>query len=147
MEVILREEIRALGKAGDVVKVSPGYGRNFLLPKKLAVLADPKNLKELEHNKRAVQARMAKLKVQAAELGAKLGAVEVTIKREAGEEDKLFGAVTAKDILEALRKENFVIEKRQLYLESPIKQLGLFEVPVKLHPEVTTTVKVWVVKM
>lgn len=146
MEVILREEIRALGKAGEVVKVAPGYARNFLLPQGLAVIADPKNLKELEHHKRAVETRQTKLKAEAETLAKKIGSLDITIKHDAGEEDKLFGSVTAKDIWEALRKEKIPVERRQIYLASPIKQLGVYEVPVKLHAAVTATLKVSVVK-
>lgn len=146
MEVILREEIKALGKAGEVVKVRPGFARNFLLPKGLAVKADTQNLKELEHHKRVVASRQSKLKKEMEVLAGQIAGLTLTIKKEAGEEDKLFGAVTAKDIWEALRKEKIPVEKKQVQLESPIKQLGETTVGVKLHADVTATLKVLVVK-
>ncbi len=146
MQVILQEDVAKLGKAGDVVNVREGFGRNFLLPQKKAVLADPKNMKQLEHQKRVVTAKQAKVRAAAEEAAKKLASVSVTIGREAGEEDKLFGSVTVKDIADALRAEGHVFDRHAIALESPIKQLGIFDVPVKLHAEVTATVKVWVVK-
>lgn len=147
MQVILREEVKSLGKAGEVVKVKDGYARNFLFPQGKAVQADPKNLKALEHHQKAATARQAKLKKQAEELAQKLSQVSLTIRRQAaGEEEKIFGAVTTKDIADALRQENLIVDKKGIELAAPIKQLGIFEVPVKLHPEVKATVKVWVVK-
>lgn len=146
MEVILKEDIQSLGKAGDIVKVKDGYARNFLLPRGVAVVAEKGNVKELEHHKRAVAARQAKLKMQAEALAARLAGLSLTLSREAGEEDKLFGSVTNKDIAEALRRENIVIDRRHIALPNPIRQIGVFEVPVHLHSEVTATLKVWVVK-
>jgi len=145
MQVILQEDVASLGKAGEVVKVRDGYGRNFLLPKGKAVLADPKNLKMLEHQKRVVAAKEAKRKSSAEDLAAKIGSLSLTISREAGEAEKLFGSVTTKDIAEALRREGYNIDRRDINLDEPIKQLGIFDVPVRLHPEVIGTVKVWVV--
>ena len=145
MQVILQEDVASLGKAGEVVRVRDGYGRNFLLPKGKAVLADPKNLKMLEHQKRVVAAKEAKRKTSAEELAAKIGSLSLTINREAGEAEKLFGSVTTKDIAEALRREGYNIDRRDINLDEPIKQLGIFDVPIRLHPEVTGTVKVWVV--
>ena len=146
MQLILQEDIGTLGRAGDIVNVRDGYGRNFLLPKKKAVLADPKNVKELEHQKRAVASKQIKAKKAAEELAAKFSSVSLTIARDAGEEDKLFGSVTVKDIAEALRNEGYTIDRYAIELKTPIKQIGIFEVPVRLHSEVTATVKVWVVK-
>lgn len=146
MQVILQEDIQSLGKAGDVVKVKDGYGRNYLIPQKKAVLADLKNLKMLEHQKRVVTAKITKIKRQADELAKRIAAAAITIARNAGEEGKLFGSVTAKDIVDALRKEGFNIDKRQVTLPEPIHQLGTFDVEVKLHSEVNCTVKIWVVK-
>lgn len=146
MQVILQEDIQKLGKAGDVVNVRDGYGRNFLLPKKKAIIAQPNNLKQLEHQKKVVAALQLKRKKEAEVLSGKIAALSITIGREAGEEDKLFGSVTTKDVSEALRNEGFIVDRHDLVLEAPIKQLGIFEIPIKLHPEVTGTVKVWVVK-
>lgn len=146
MEVILQEDIVSLGKAGDIVKVRDGYARNFLFPRKKAVEADPKNLNQLEHHKKAIAARQLKVKKGAEELSKKISALSITISREAGEEDKLFGSVTTKDIADALRNEGVVIDRHNIQIEQPIKQLGIFDVVVKLHSEVAGTVKVWVVK-
>ena len=146
MQVILKEDIQSLGKAGDIVNVREGYGRNYLLPKKKAILAAPNNLKQLEHQKKIVEALQLKRKRTAEELSKKLAALSLTISRDAGDEDKLFGSVTTKDISEALRNEGFIIDRHDIHLEAPIKKLGIFDVPAKLHPEVTATVKVWVVK-
>ena len=146
MQVILQEDVRNVGKAGEVVDVREGFGRNYLLPKKKAVVADPGNLKVLEHQKRVVAAHQQKLKKGAEELAKKLSGVSLTIGREAGEEDKIFGSVTNKDIAEALRVEGFSIDRHDIELAAPLKQLGIFDIPVKLHQEVAATVKVWVVK-
>lgn len=146
MEVILKEDIKSVGKAGEVIKVSPGFARNFLLPQGKAALANPQNLKELEHHKRAIQAKQEKLKKQAVQLAEKISALSLTIKKEAGEEEKLFGSVTNKELAEALQKEGIAIDRRQIQLEDPIKTIGVFDVPVRLHSEVTTHLKVWVVK-
>lgn len=146
IEVILREDIKSVGKAGDIVKVSPGFARNFLLPQGKAVKADTGNVKELEHHKRAVQARQSKLKKQSEELAGRIAILSLTIKKEAGEGDKLFGSVTTKDIADALRVEKILIDKRNVELTQPIKQLGIYEVSLKLHAEVTANVKVLVVK-
>lgn len=146
MQVILQEDVAKLGKAGDVVNVREGYGRNFLLPQKKAVVADSGNIKQLEHQKRVVTAKQAKARSVAEALAGKMNAVSLTISREAGEEDKIFGSVTVKDIAEALRAEGHVVDRYAIALENPIKQLGIFEIGVRLHPEVTATVKLWVVK-
>ncbi|MDP2600171.1 MAG: 50S ribosomal protein L9 [Deltaproteobacteria bacterium] len=146
MEVILKEDIKSIGKAGEVVKVKPGFARNYLFPQGKAVAAGEGNLKELEHHKRAVQARQSKLKKGAEELAASLAGLSITVKKEAGEGDKLFGSVTTKDIADALRREKITVDKRSIELKEPIKQLGIFEVPVRLHAEVTASLKVLVVK-
>jgi len=144
--VILTVDIQSLGRAGEIVDVREGYGRNFLLPQKKAVLADPKNLKMMEHQKRVVASKQEKIKRQAKELLDKLASTSVTISREAGEDDKLFGSVTTKDIADSLRREGFEIDRHYIHLDHPIKSLGVFEVPVKLHAEVAGNIKVWVVK-
>lgn len=146
MQVILQEDVVKLGKAGEVVNVKEGFGRNFLLPTRKAVLADPKNLKQLEHQKRVAGAKQAKLKKAMDELAQKIGTLSLTIGREAGEEDKLFGSVTTKDIFDALRAEGIAVERHSIDLAEPIKQLGIFDVSVKLPAGVMATVKVWVVK-
>lgn len=153
MEVILQEDVPNLGKAGEVVKVRDGYGRNFLLLRKKAVLADTQNLKMLEHHKRVVAAKQEKLKAAAAELSKKIAKIKLSFAREAGEVidegeglEKLFGSVTAKDIAEAIRNEGVIVDRRDIQLQSPIKQLGEHDVPVRLHAEVIGTIKVIVVR-
>ncbi len=146
MQVILQTDIPSLGKAGDVVTVKEGYARNFLIPKKMAVLADPKNLRMLEHQKRVAAAKQIKLKRQAEEIAGRLNSTTITIARDTAEEEKLFGSVTAKDIAEALRKEGIVVDRHAIQLENPIKNIGIYDVHIKLHPEVIGTIKVWVVK-
>jgi len=145
MKVILRETVSNLGTAGDVVDVKPGYGRNYLLPKKMAVLATTGNIRQIEHEKRVALAQQAKLKASATELAKRLAAVELTIARRVGEQDKLFGSVTAIDIAEQLEPMNLGVERRQIHLEEPIKSIGTFEVPVRLHHDVTQVIKVNVV--
>jgi len=146
MQVILQEDVHNLGNAGDIVIVRDGYGRNFLLPKKKAIAADPKNVKQLEHNKRVVAAKQQKVKHKAEELAEKMKELSITIAREAGEEDKLFGAVTSRDICDALRNEGYVLDRHDIHLEAPIKQIGIFDINIRLHAGVTGVVKVWVVK-
>lgn len=146
MQVILQEDVPNLGRAGDIVKVRDGYGRNFLLPKDKAIVADPKNVKQLEHNKKLVASKQSKMKGDAEKLAEKLKELSITISREAGEEDKIFGSVTTKDIADALRGEGYIIDRHDIKLEAPIKQIGIFDVGVRLHTEVNGTLKIWVVK-
>jgi large subunit ribosomal protein L9 len=144
MKVFLKEDVKNLGKIGDVVNVAEGYARNFLLPKKVAVEANPKNLKEFEHNKRIIQERAAKIKDASKATADKLSALTLTIRAKAGEEDKLFGSVTTMDIAEAFKAEGFEIDKKKILLAEPIKRLGEYTVEVKIHSEVNATVKVQV---
>ena len=146
MEVILREDIEKLGSRGEVVKVADGYARNFLLPKRLAVVANESNKKIVEQERSAYVRREAKLVDEAQDLSKLLTGVSVTIAQKAGEADQLFGSVTSKDIAEALEVQNFTIDRRKIHLEEPIKQLGEFKVPVKLHKDVTAEITVVVVK-
>jgi large subunit ribosomal protein L9 len=146
MEVILREDIDNLGNRGDLVKVAPGYARNFLLPKRLAVEATDSNRKIVEQERQAHLRKEAKLQGEAADLAKLLDGVSVIIKQKAGENDQLFGSVTAKDVADALAAKNFTIDRRKIQLEDPIKQLGEFKVPVKLHKDVTAEITVMVVR-
>ncbi len=146
MEVILREDIERLGSRGQVVKVADGYARNFLLPKRLAVAATDANRKIVEQERQAHLRRDAKQKSEAEDLSKLINGVTVTIAQKAGENDQLFGSVTAKDVAEALAVKNFTIDRRKVQLEEPIKQLGEFKVPVRLHKDVTAEVTVQVVK-
>jgi large subunit ribosomal protein L9 len=145
MKVILREDVPNLGKVGDVVEVRAGYGRNYLIPQDKAVLATAGNVRKIEHDKRVALAAQAKKKAGATEIAKRLAQVEITIKRRVGEQDKLFGSVTAIDIMEQLEPMDLGIERRQINLEEPIKELGTFEVPVRIHSEVTQAVKIHVV--
>ena len=146
MKLILREDVETLGKVGDVVDVAGGYGRNYLLPRGLAVKASTKNLKEQEHQKKLIQARLARQKKDAEEVAGSLDSVSCTISRKTGEDEKLYGSVTSRDIEEALKEEGVSIDRKRILLEEPIKKLGVYTVPVKLHTEVTGNIKVWVVK-
>ncbi len=142
MKLILREDVENLGKGGEVVDVKPGYGRNFLLPRGLAVAANTKNLREIEHQKSVAAAKAAKLKASAQAVAKRLADTPVTLKRKAGEQDKLYGSVTAMDIAEALAARGVQIDRRSIDLSEPIKTVGDFEVPVKLHHDVIGKVKV-----
>ena len=145
MEVILREDIEKLGHRGEVVKVAPGYARNFLLPKKLAVAATSANKKIVEQERDAYLRREAKAKGEAEDLGRMLSSVVITITQRAGEEGHLFGSVTAKDIADALERQNYTIDRRKIQLDDPIKNTGEYKVPVRLHREVTAEIAVNVV--
>ena len=146
MEVILREDIEKLGNRGQVVKVASGYARNFLLPNRMAVAATDSNKKIVEQERQAHLRREAKDQSEAADLGKLLESVSVTIAQKAGENDQLFGSVTAKDIAEAIEKQGYTIERRKIQLDEPIKTLGDHTVPVRLHRDVTTNITVHVVK-
>ena len=146
MKVILREDVENLGKIGDVIEVAGGYGRNYLLPRGLAVKASTKNLKEQEHQKKLIRARMDRQRKDAQELAGRLDSVSCTIARKTGEEEKLYGSVTSRDIEEALKEEGVSIDRKRILLDEPIKKLGVYTVPVKLHADVTGNIKVWVVK-
>jgi large subunit ribosomal protein L9 len=142
MEVILREDIEKLGHRGEIVKVAPGYARNFLLPKKLAVQANASNKKIVEQERDAYLRREAKAKNEAEDLGKMLANVTITITQRAGEEGHLFGSVTSKDIADGLERQNYTIDRRKIQLDEPIKNVGEYKVPVRLHREVTAEVTV-----
>jgi len=146
MEVILREEIESLGTRGEVVKVKQGYARNFLLPRRLAVPATEANKKIVEQERQSWLKKEAKVAAEATELAKLLSPVVLTFKQRAGENDHLFGSVTAKDIADALAAQKFEIDRKKIQLSDPIRQLGEYKVPVKLHREVTTEVTVKVEK-
>ena len=146
MEVILREDVPQLGQRGDLVKVKPGYARNYLIPRKLAMLATAGARKQVVDMKAANARKDAREKSGAESLAAQLGELTLTISAKAGEQDQLFGSVTTMDIAAALEKEGITLDKRQISIEEPIKTLGIYTVPVKLAPEVTATLKVWVVR-
>ena len=145
MQVILREDVPNLGKGGDLVSVRPGYGRNFLIPQGKAVLATRKNVNQLEHEKRLIAARNAKLLKDAQSIAERLAAVELTVQRQAGEGDKLFGSVTTRDIESALADKGVAIDRKRIVLDEPIKTVGMFTIDIRLAKDVVGKVKLWVV--
>jgi large subunit ribosomal protein L9 len=142
MKLILREDVTNLGEMGAIVNVAPGYARNFLLPKNLAVQANTRNIKVLEHTKRIIEERVKKLKITASQLAEKLSSQIVTLTAKAGEEGKLFGSITNKDIAEALEAKGFTVDKKRIILENPIKRVGEHQVKIKIHPEIYAEIKV-----
>jgi large subunit ribosomal protein L9 len=146
MEVILRETVENLGRRGEIVKVADGYARNYLLPRKLALLATEGNKRHVERERKIVEARESEEKGQAEAIAARLSTVEISIARRVGETDALYGSVTSADIAEYLKVKGFEIDRRKLILPEPIKTLGTHDVPLKLHREVTVPLKVNVVK-
>ena len=146
MEVILKEDVAKLGSRGDVVKVAEGYGRNYLLPRKLAIVADEGNKAVIVQMKAASVRRSAKEKTQAEELAKQFDGTSVSFTRKSGENDQLFGSVTSGDINDALTKKGFNLDKRQIQLHEPLKTVGEFTVPVKLHKDVTAHLKVVIEK-
>jgi large subunit ribosomal protein L9 len=144
MEVILKEDVNKLGHRGDVVKVADGYGRNFLLPGKLAIEANAANKAVVEQMKASSVRKSAKEKTEAEALATQLAAVELVFERKVGENDHLFGSVTSGDIAQQLESKGFTIDRRKISLEEPLKQIGEYHVPVKLHREVTSHLKVTV---
>jgi large subunit ribosomal protein L9 len=146
MKVILKENIDTLGHIGDIVKVAPGYARNYLIPKGLAVEATEKNAKALEHVKRQMAYKKNKLLEQVRNLAARIEALTLTLAHQAGEEGKLFGAVTNMELAEQLKVQGIEIDRKKIALAEPIKHVGEFTATVKLHPEVSATLKVTVTR-
>ena len=142
MKVILREDIDNLGKSGELVTVKDGFGRNYLLPRKLAVLASEQNMRQLQHEQAVQSARSAKLRAGAEEQAKKVSAVAVTLRRKVGEQDKLFGSVTALDIAEALAAAGQKVDRRHIHLPEPIKTIGKHTVELRLHRDVTAKINV-----
>ena len=142
MKVILTKDMENLGKAGALVDVKPGYGRNYLLPNGIAVAATAKNIRQLEHEKSGILARASKHRSNMDAQAKRLATVELKFARKVGEQDKLFGSVTSKDIHEQLASQGYELDRKQIHLPEPLKVLGSHEVEVKLHPEVTAKVKV-----
>jgi large subunit ribosomal protein L9 len=140
------EDVTKLGTMGEMVQVKDGFARNYLIPRRLAVVANPQNVKSLEHQKALVSQKRNRIKREAEKLAAKIESASCTIAKPVGEEDKLFGAVTSRDIEESLNEEGIVVDRKKVLLEEPIKSLGIYKVPIKLHPEVTANLKIWVVK-
>lgn len=146
MEVILKEDVAKLGSRGDVIKVAEGYGRNFLLPKKLAIEATPANRAVIEQMKASAVRRQAREKGDAENLGKQLAGVELGFTRKSGEHDQLFGSVTSADIARELEHKGFSIDRRKIQLDEPLKAIGDFSVPIKLHKDVVVPVKVTIQK-
>jgi len=146
MDILLLQDIEALGKTGEVVKVKPGYARNYLIPQGLATLASAAHKRVLAERLQQEIVQDKKRKRQAEDLASHYSDLSCTITVQAGEDDKLFGSVSSRDIAEALQQSDLTIDHKQVVLEEPIKQLGVYSVPVRLHSEVEVSVKVWVVK-
>ena len=146
MEVILREHVDNLGRRGDVVKVTPGYARNYLLPRKLALAVTENNKRQIEREKKLAEARDLEEKSAAEAVAARISAIEVEIGRRVGDHDALYGSVTSADIAQALKDKGFEIDKRKITLADPLKALGETIVPIKIHRDVTAQVKVKVVR-
>jgi large subunit ribosomal protein L9 len=146
MEVILRADVAKLGHRGEVVNVSDGYARNYLLPRKMAVLATAGNKKVIEQEKTAAVRRETTDRAQAEQLAKMLAGVTIIVARKAGEEDQLYGSVTSIDVAEALQAKGYSIDRRKIHLEDPIRTLGEFDVPLRLHHDVEATVKLQVVR-
>jgi large subunit ribosomal protein L9 len=146
IQVILQHDVDKVGKSGDLVKVRPGFARNFLLPRSLAVPATTAQVHRIGHEKAVAIAKSEKLKKEARDQAAKISAFEIKIARAVGEDDKLFGSVTAKEIEAAYKAKGFDVDRKRMQLAEPIKQLGTYEIPMKLISDVTATLKVTVEK-
>lgn len=146
MKVILQETVEGLGHVGDLLDVSDGFARNYLLPRRKALEASSRNVKALEHVKRVSAEKARKEKQQIEAVAKKISAVSLTLTAQVGKDDKMFGSVTVKDIVEGLAEHGFEVDRRRIQLAQPIKELGTFTVPVKLHRDVTASVSVMVVK-
>lgn len=146
MKVILQEDVVDLGQVGEMVEVKAGYARNYLIPKGLAVAATSRNLKAIEHQRRLLTDRQSKQLARATDLADTINTLSATFARKAGDDDRLFGSVTSQHIAKFFTEENLPVERKQIQLEEPIKSLGVFNVPIKLHSGMTAELKVWVVK-
>jgi len=145
MNIILTQDVPNLGKAGELVSVRPGYGRNYLLPRGFAVSASAANKQQLEHNRQQIEKRVAKERATAGALAERLNGMTLQFERMVGEDEKLFGSVTNRDIADQLKKANLEVDHRWIELDQPIKALGKYEVPVRLQAGVIATLKFWVV--
>jgi large subunit ribosomal protein L9 len=146
MKVLLKENVKGLGTIGNVVNVANGYGRNYLIPRNLAVEANPRNVRKFEHDKKLILEKAKKIKNSQEEISGELSSMTFSIEANAGDDGKLFGSVTNKDIADVIQKHGIEVDKRKVVLpEDTIKRLGTYAVQIKLHPEVTTTVNIEVV--
>jgi len=146
MKVILKEDIKHVGKMGQIVDVADGYARNYLIPKGLVTEASTKNIKFLEHEKRIIQEKSKKIRNSAQDLAHRISSLTISIKAKAGEEGKLFGSITTMDVAEALQKEGVEIDKKKISLEEPIKRLGSYTVNIKLHSDVSAPLNIQIVE-
>ena len=146
MKVILQETMEGVGHLGDLIDVKDGFARNFLLPRKKAVVANDRNIKSFEHTKRVAAERAKKEKLEIESHAKKMSTVTLTVEAQVGKDDKMFGSVTSKDIAERLAEQGFTVDRRKIQLDHPIKELGTFAVPIKLPRDVTATVVIHVVK-
>jgi len=146
MKVVLKDDIKNVGKVGQIVDVADGYARNYLVPRGLAVEANIKNLKSLEHEKKIIQEKAKRIKNSSQTLSDKISTMTLVIKAKAGDEGKLFGAVTSMDIAELLKNEGIEMDKKKISLDEPIKRLGSYSVNIKIHPEISTHLNIQVVE-
>lgn len=146
MKILLKQDVEALGKQGEIVTVKEGYARNFLFPKGIAVPATPGNMKAFEEEQKLMLRREQKAKQEAERLAKELEKISVTATVAVGEEDRVFGSVTSQTIADLLAEKGYLIDKRKILLDEPIKALGVYDVPIKLHSEVEVKIRVWVVK-
>jgi large subunit ribosomal protein L9 len=146
MKVILRKEVESLGNVGDIIEVKAGYARNYLIPRGFALKADKQNIKLLEDEQQKVLLKISKDKKSAQKMAEKLNTVSCTATVTVGEEDRVFGSVTTQEIADLLKDKGFEIDRKKIILDEPIKALGIYDIPIKLHSEVEAKIKVWVVK-
>jgi len=146
MKVILKKDVETLGPAGKIIDVKDGYARNYLIPQGIALKADEKNIKILEEEQKRLKLKLNKDKKNAELLAEKLNGVSCTATVSVGEEDRVFGSVTSQNIADLLKEKGFDIDRKKILLEEPIKALGIYEIPIKLHSEVEAKIKLWVVK-
>jgi len=146
MKVVLKDDIKNVGKMGQIVDVADGYARNYLVPRGLAVEANIKNLKSLEHEKKIIQEKAKRIKNSSQTLSDKISTMTLVIKAKAGDEGKLFGTVTSMDIAELLKNEGIEMDKKKIFLDEPIKRLGSYSVNIKIHPEISTHLNIQVVE-
>lgn len=146
MKVILKDDVKKIGTMGQIIDVADGFARNYLVPRGLAVEANVKNIKSLEHERKIIQGKAKKIKNQAEDLATRISGITLMIKAKAGEEGKLFGSVTTMDIAERLKEQGIEIDKKRIVLDEPIKRVGSYSVSIKVHPEVLTQVNVQVVE-
>jgi len=145
MQIILREDVDNLGEAGELVTVRDGYGRNYLIPKGFAVLATPRNMRRMEHERRVIDQHRARVAKDAATIKGQIESLSLTVAKQTGEEGKLFGSVTTREVAAALKEEGIEVDRKKIRVEEPIKSLGVFTIAIKLTADVVANLKLWVV--